>query len=257
MGGRAQGQEYHLPSEPGRCSFRPSWHVREIAGGPRRLPHWKSIPTSFFPFQNHPLQLRFVDPRQFGRLFWEKADGRGSFRPSPGWALSPWEYRPWNLLSGCGPGAGRSSPSFWTSIFWPGWGTSMPMNPCTGPEFTPEGNPIPCRKETSIPAAPGRAGGPGGVDPAKGTSVRSYVDAAGSTGAFQNFLRVYGREGEPCGSVWYAHRSGERWAEGAVFSAPDVSGRPGRRPGRVASPSEKFRKNCCIIKIPVLECKHE
>jgi formamidopyrimidine-DNA glycosylase len=34
---------------------------------------------------------------------------------------------------------------------------------------------------------------------AKGTSVRSYVDAGGSTGAFQNSLRVYGREGEPCG----------------------------------------------------------
>jgi formamidopyrimidine-DNA glycosylase len=32
----------------------------------------------------------------------------------------------------------------------------------------------------------------------RGTSVRSYVDAAGSTGGFQRFLKVYGREGEPC-----------------------------------------------------------
>jgi formamidopyrimidine-DNA glycosylase len=33
---------------------------------------------------------------------------------------------------------------------------------------------------------------------AGGTSVRSYVDSAGASGAFQHGLRVYGREGEPC-----------------------------------------------------------
>jgi formamidopyrimidine-DNA glycosylase len=33
---------------------------------------------------------------------------------------------------------------------------------------------------------------------AGGTSVRSYVDSAGSRGRYQNFLRVYQREGEPC-----------------------------------------------------------
>jgi len=32
----------------------------------------------------------------------------------------------------------------------------------------------------------------------KGTSVRSYVDAAGSRGGYQNFLRVYQREGQKC-----------------------------------------------------------
>jgi len=33
---------------------------------------------------------------------------------------------------------------------------------------------------------------------AKGTSISDYVDAQGSPGGFQNLLRVYGREGEPC-----------------------------------------------------------
>jgi formamidopyrimidine-DNA glycosylase len=33
---------------------------------------------------------------------------------------------------------------------------------------------------------------------AGGTSVRTYVDANGSIGAFQHSLRVYGREGRPC-----------------------------------------------------------
>ena len=32
----------------------------------------------------------------------------------------------------------------------------------------------------------------------KGTSLRDYVDADGRQGAFQNLLRVYGREGKPC-----------------------------------------------------------
>ena len=31
-----------------------------------------------------------------------------------------------------------------------------------------------------------------------GTSVRSYVDSGGSRGGYQNFLRVYQREGKPC-----------------------------------------------------------
>jgi len=33
---------------------------------------------------------------------------------------------------------------------------------------------------------------------AGGTSVRTFVDTHGSTGAFQHSLRVYGREGKPC-----------------------------------------------------------
>jgi formamidopyrimidine-DNA glycosylase len=33
---------------------------------------------------------------------------------------------------------------------------------------------------------------------AGGTSVRSYVNSAGSRGGYQNFLHVYQREGEPC-----------------------------------------------------------
>jgi len=32
----------------------------------------------------------------------------------------------------------------------------------------------------------------------RGTSVSDYVDASGQKGTFQNSLRVYGREGEPC-----------------------------------------------------------
>lgn len=32
----------------------------------------------------------------------------------------------------------------------------------------------------------------------RGTSVRNYVDAQGAPGGFQNFLMVYGREGEKC-----------------------------------------------------------
>jgi len=32
----------------------------------------------------------------------------------------------------------------------------------------------------------------------RGTSIRNYVDGAGQRGGFQNLLRVYGREGEPC-----------------------------------------------------------
>lgn len=32
----------------------------------------------------------------------------------------------------------------------------------------------------------------------RGTSISDYVDAAGEQGAFQDYLRVYGRKGEPC-----------------------------------------------------------
>jgi formamidopyrimidine-DNA glycosylase len=33
----------------------------------------------------------------------------------------------------------------------------------------------------------------------RGTSLRDYVDGRGEPGAYQNFLRVHGRAGEPCG----------------------------------------------------------
>ncbi|MBI4514099.1 MAG: DNA-formamidopyrimidine glycosylase, partial [Gemmatimonadetes bacterium] len=33
---------------------------------------------------------------------------------------------------------------------------------------------------------------------ARGTTFRDYRDAAGNSGSYQDFLLVYGREGEPC-----------------------------------------------------------
>ena len=67
---------------------------------------------------------------------------------------------------------------------------------------------------------------------AGGTSVRTYVDASGSTGAFQHSLRVYGREGRACrfcGSPIVRERVGGR---GTFFCPRCQPLRPKKDAGR-------------------------
>jgi formamidopyrimidine-DNA glycosylase len=73
---------------------------------------------------------------------------------------------------------------------------------------------------------------------AKGTSVRSYVDATGSTGAFQNFLRAYGREGEPCG-VCGTPIVRERVGGRSSFLCPRCQRPPRGRAGKGSLPPRK------------------
>jgi formamidopyrimidine-DNA glycosylase len=60
---------------------------------------------------------------------------------------------------------------------------------------------------------------------AGGTSVRTYVDANGSPGGFQPFLRVYAREGKACRSCG-APIVRERVAGRSSFFCPRCQPRP-------------------------------
>lgn len=150
-----------------------------------------------FSFQNHPHQLRFVDPRQFGRLFWEKTTGGelialSRLGPEP-LGISALEFsqrvrarrreiKPLLLDQHFLAGVGNIYAD--ESLYRAGIHPRRKSDSLTEKALFRLHQALQEVLRESIRA--------------RGTSVRSYVDASGSTGAFQNSLRVYGGEGEPC-----------------------------------------------------------
>ncbi len=150
-----------------------------------------------FSFLHHPFQLRYVDPRRFGRVFWEKPGKGGGHSLS---RLGP------ETLEISGPDFARRARSRKREIksllldqhFLAGVGNIYADESLHRAGIHPRRKSHSLAEKTlhrllrnlqKILRESIRAGG---------TSVRSYVDSAGVAGGFQNFLRVYGREGEPC-----------------------------------------------------------
>lgn len=201
-----------------------------------------------FSFQGHPLELRFVDPRQFGRVFWEETGGGG---PS---ALSLLGPEPLRISARDFTARARArrreiKPLLLDQHFLAGVGNIY------ADESLHRAGIHPRRKSDSL-----RKGDLFRLHRAlqevleeaireRGTSVRSYVDAGGSTGGFQQFLRVYGREGEPCRRC---ARPILREIVGgrSSFFCPRCQRPPRRKRGGP-------RKKSCIIKGLVLKCKRE
>ena len=151
-----------------------------------------------FSFQNYPHQLRFVDPRQFGRLFLEKEMGGelialSRLGPEPlGISALEFSHRAQARRR-------EIKPLLLDQQFLAGVGNIY------ADESLHRAGIHPRRKSDSLPEKALSRLHQALQEvlqesiQARGTSVRSYVDARGATGAFQNSLRVYGREGEPCG----------------------------------------------------------
>jgi formamidopyrimidine-DNA glycosylase len=147
-----------------------------------------------FSFRNQPQQLRYLDSRRFGRVFWEK-EGRTSLsRLGP----EPLEISLKEFALRVRSRRREIKPLLLDQHFLAGVGNIY------ADESLHRAGIHPRRKSHSL--------GPGTLSRlhralqeilkeairAGGTSVRSYVDSAGVAGTFQHGLRVYGREGEPC-----------------------------------------------------------
>jgi len=163
---------------------------------PRESPREKHTHL-VFSFRNHPHQLRYVDSRRFGRVFWEKGKkGGGTYLSRLG--PEPLEICPLEFIRRVRSRRREIKPLLLDQHFLAGVGNIY------ADESLHRAGIHPRRKSDSLGArtlsrlhqvlqeilrASIRAGG---------TSVRSYVDSTGALGAFQHGLRVYGREGEPC-----------------------------------------------------------
>ncbi len=151
-----------------------------------------------FSFQNHPHQLRFVDPRRFGRLFWEKGTGEelialSRLGPEP-LGISALEFSKRVRAR-----RREIKPLLLDQHFLAGVGNIYADESLYRAGVHPRRKSDSLKEETLFRLHQALQEVLREAIRSKGTSIRSYVDADGSTGVFQNFLRVYGREGEPCG----------------------------------------------------------
>lgn len=183
-----------------------------------------------FSFLNRGDQLRFIDPRRFGRVFWEK-------------------NRNWVFLSRLGPEPLEISPSEFAcrvrsrrreikpllldQHFLAGVGNIY------ADESLHRAGIHPRRRSDSLS---GKALSRlhravqeilNEAIEAGGSSIRSYVDSKGSAGRYQHSLRVYGREGEACPAC--AVRIVREVVGGrSSFYCPRCQRRPPRRQNPVA-----------------------
>jgi formamidopyrimidine-DNA glycosylase len=163
---------------------------------PRESPREKHTHL-VFSFRNNPQQLRYVDSRRFGRVFWEKEE-KGEWTSLSRLGPEPLEISPLEFVRRVRSRRREIKPLLLDQHFLAGVGNIY------ADESLHRAGIHPRRKSDSLSgrtlsrlhralqevlSEAIRAGG---------TSVRSYVDSTGAAGAFQHGLRVYGREGQPC-----------------------------------------------------------
>ncbi len=163
---------------------------------PRNAPREKHTHL-VFSFLDQGDQLRFIDPRRFGRVSWERGK-KGEWVCLSHLGPEPLETSLSEFVRRVRSRRREIKPLLLDQHFLAGVGNIY------ADESLHRAGIHPRRKSDSLSGKTLsrlhravqevlneaiRAGG---------TSVRSYVDSAGALGAFQHGLRVYGREGEPC-----------------------------------------------------------
>ena len=150
-----------------------------------------------FSFLRHPLQLRYVDSRRFGRVFWEETE-RGGGSPLSRLGPETLEISAPDFVRRARSRRREIKPLLLDQHFLAGVGNIYADESLHRAGIHPRRKSHSLAEKTlrrllqtlqEVLQESIRAGG---------TSVRSYVDSAGVAGGFQHFLRVYGREGEPC-----------------------------------------------------------
>jgi formamidopyrimidine-DNA glycosylase len=164
---------------------------------PRHQPPDKHTHAVFF-YKKYPYQLRFNDSRQFGRILLEEK-GKGEGIPSlKKLGPEPLEISGREFVRRVQATRRMIKPLLLDQHFLAGVGNIYADESLHQARIHPRRNSATLSNQAllalyrtlrRILRAAIRSGG---------TSVRSYVDSAGSPGRFQNFLRVYQREGEPC-----------------------------------------------------------
>jgi formamidopyrimidine-DNA glycosylase len=183
-----------------------------------------------FSFSGHSQQLRFVDPRQFGRLFYERGAGEELT------ALSRLGPEPLKVPA---PEFSRRArarrreikPLLLDQHFLAGVGNIYADESLHRAGIHPRRRSDSLDEETLSRLHRALQEVLQESIRARGTSVRSYVDAAGSAGGFQHFLRVYGREEEPC-RVCGTFIVRERVAGRSSFFCPGCQHLPEEKRGR-------------------------
>ena len=150
-----------------------------------------------FSFLNHGEQLRFIDPRRFGRVFWEGGK-TGKWVSLSRLGPEPLEIPLSEFAARVRSRHREIKPLLLDQHFLAGVGNIY------ADESLHRAGIHPRRKSDSLSGKTlsrlHRAvqGVLSEAIESRGSSVRSYVDSSGSSGGYQHFLRVYGREGEPC-----------------------------------------------------------
>jgi len=163
---------------------------------PRSVPREKHTHL-VFSFLDHGDQLRFIDPRRFGRVFWEGERKRkwvSLSRLGP----EPLEIPPSEFVARVRARRREIKPLLLDQQFLAGVGNIYADESLHRAGIHPRrksdslsGKTL-SRLHRAVQEVLKEAIGAGG------SSVRSYVDSSGSAGGYQHSLRVYGREGEPC-----------------------------------------------------------
>ena len=153
-----------------------------------------------FSFKGKPWQLRFLDPRQFGRLSVER-NGTGENPDSlADLGPEPLEISAKEFLRRVRSRRRAIKPMLLDQHFLAGVGNIYADEALHRARIHPRqqvdalGEKILLRLYHAMRQVLQEAIHAGG------SSVRTYVDASGSAGRFQKYLQVYGREGETCRS---------------------------------------------------------
>jgi len=151
-----------------------------------------------FSFKNHPGQLRFVDSRQFGRLLLENKGPKEELDSLADLGPEPFEISSREFIHRVRSKHRAIKSLLLDQRFLAGVGNIYADEALHRARIHPRRRSDSLGEKTIlrllhvlrfILREAIRAGG---------SSVRTYVDANGSVGKFQNRLRVYGREGQPC-----------------------------------------------------------
>lgn len=151
-----------------------------------------------FSFREHPGHLHFCDQRQFGRIYLEKENKQGKLNSLQELGPEPLQIDEENFIALIKGKRRLLKPLLLDQSFISGVGNIYAdealhwagVHPRQRTEF------LSTRKikklffclQALLQEAIRQ----------RGTSVRTYVDANGSSGGYQKFLQVYGREGEKC-----------------------------------------------------------
>jgi formamidopyrimidine-DNA glycosylase len=164
---------------------------------PSRAPREKHTHV-IFSFRNHSHQLRYIDPRQFGRIWMERKGPKDPPQSLAHLGPEPLEISVKEFIRRAQSKKKTIKSLLLDQRFLAGVGNiyadevlyRIRVHPRRRADSLGEKVLRQMHKELQKLLKEAIR--------ARGTSVRSYVDAAGAIGGFQNLLGVYGKEGEPC-----------------------------------------------------------
>jgi len=151
-----------------------------------------------FSFKGHPKQLRFVDQRQFGRLFVEKREGGDKLGSLAVLGPEPLEVSAEEFIRRAREKRGAIKSLLLDQRFLAGVGNIYTDEALHRAGIHPRRTASSLKEKDFLRLYHALRRILRGAIRAGGTSVRTYVDVRGATGGFQKSLRVYGREGKAC-----------------------------------------------------------